>query len=613
MMSSNSSSGPAAMDSIKTKGDVPAVKEESLPAERGVSESNTNEVITSKSDQDKGFKESREKTSGQESTSDTDFQSTLTQDTDLDKTTASETDKGTYSESDTDVTVEKNALSKWETDKRSSSQASSQDESHPKDFEVLPERRAKVQTYVNLIEKGREKDKKRDERKDSITATDDEVIYCLCRSSDCSTFMIACDICEEWYHGSCVGVEEAESSKIKRYACPPCVEKDPSNVTIYKEKRQSRGERRDSREEKEKRKMIKKEKKKEKLKKEKLKKMIAMKSMRRDSSSEGERGLSKRNIRRCGECEACLRSDCGRCDFCLDMKKFGGPGKIRQKCRKRQCLKYGNRTFMKQNYKTAKSPVRETPVPEPPKVDVRLLDHFDYALRPEMDPKLVAEKEEKKREKKEKEKEKKERQKQKIVSKENAEKAKEREREFIRQQLKRQTSSYTHKTYESPPKRITKASSVATKMEQCYGPGCTSPQRVGSKYCSDECGMKLATNRLFEFLPQRIQQWQSSPCIAEENNRRELERTRKEMEEARRKISELDNKIVELNKLIEKCKKVSIDAKLNDADDNEEPELSIHCVTCGHQVNPSKAMNHMNRCFRKVGSVPSLTLICLDA
>ena len=27
---------------------------------------------------------------------------------------------------------------------------------------------------------------------------------------------------------------------------------------------------------------------------------------------------------------------------------------------------------------------------------------------------------------------------------------------------------------------------------QCYGPQCIEPARTGSKYCSDECGMKLA-------------------------------------------------------------------------------------------------------------------------
>ena len=28
---------------------------------------------------------------------------------------------------------------------------------------------------------------------------------------------------------------------------------------------------------------------------------------------------------------------------------------------------------------------------------------------------------------------------------------------------------------------------------QCYGPNCVEPARQGSKYCSDDCGLKLAT------------------------------------------------------------------------------------------------------------------------
>lgn len=33
---------------------------------------------------------------------------------------------------------------------------------------------------------------------------------------------------------------------------------------------------------------------------------------------------------------------------------------------------------------------------------------------------------------------------------------------------------------------------------QCYGPRCTKTARWGSKYCSDECGMTLATNRIYQ-------------------------------------------------------------------------------------------------------------------
>ncbi|KAM9475085.1 methyl-CpG-binding domain protein 1a isoform 2-T2 [Clarias gariepinus] len=49
-------------------------------------------------------------------------------------------------------------------------------------------------------------------------------------------------------------------------------------------------------------------------------------------------GPRKRKRRMCGQCKACLREEnCGKCDFCLDKTRYGGPNKLRQKCRFRQC------------------------------------------------------------------------------------------------------------------------------------------------------------------------------------------------------------------------------------------------------------------------------------
>ncbi|XP_058237611.1 lysine (K)-specific demethylase 2Aa isoform X2 [Hemibagrus wyckioides] len=50
--------------------------------------------------------------------------------------------------------------------------------------------------------------------------------------------------------------------------------------------------------------------------------------------------LRRRRVR-CKRCEACLRPECGECNFCRDMKKFGGPGKLKQTCVLRQCLAPG--------------------------------------------------------------------------------------------------------------------------------------------------------------------------------------------------------------------------------------------------------------------------------
>ena len=43
--------------------------------------------------------------------------------------------------------------------------------------------------------------------------------------------------------------------------------------------------------------------------------------------------------KRCKECEGCQASNCGECVFCLDMPKFGGPGRMKQACEKRTCLR----------------------------------------------------------------------------------------------------------------------------------------------------------------------------------------------------------------------------------------------------------------------------------
>ncbi|GFR82294.1 CXXC-type zinc finger protein 1 [Elysia marginata] len=96
---------------------------------------------------------------------------------------------------------------------------------------------------------------------------------------------------------------------------------------------------------------------------------------------------------------------------------------------------------------------------------------------------------------------------------------------------------------------------------QCYGPACVEPARPGSKYCSDECGMKLAKSRIYEILPSRIQQWQSSPCVGEENNKKVLESLREETMEARTKLRQLDIKIQELDALVERGKQLTIVAE----------------------------------------------------
>ncbi|XP_010778560.1 lysine (K)-specific demethylase 2Bb isoform X1 [Notothenia coriiceps] len=55
------------------------------------------------------------------------------------------------------------------------------------------------------------------------------------------------------------------------------------------------------------------------------------------SACRGTSGARRRRTR-CRKCEACLRTECGECHFCKDMKKFGGPGRMKQSCIMRQCI-----------------------------------------------------------------------------------------------------------------------------------------------------------------------------------------------------------------------------------------------------------------------------------
>ncbi|XP_069592852.1 lysine-specific demethylase PHF2 isoform X2 [Ranitomeya imitator] len=61
-------------------------------------------------------------------------------------------------------------------------------------------------------------------------------VYCICRLPyDVTRFMIECDACKDWFHGSCVDVEEDEAPDIDIYHCPNC-EKTHGKSTLKKKR-----------------------------------------------------------------------------------------------------------------------------------------------------------------------------------------------------------------------------------------------------------------------------------------------------------------------------------------------------------------------------------------
>ena len=61
-------------------------------------------------------------------------------------------------------------------------------------------------------------------------------------------------------------------------------------------------------------------------------------------SSDTNASNVKKNIRRrgrgCGSCVGCVREDCGKCLYCLDKPKYGGPGRKKQRCALRSCSQF---------------------------------------------------------------------------------------------------------------------------------------------------------------------------------------------------------------------------------------------------------------------------------
>lgn len=75
---------------------------------------------------------------------------------------------------------------------------------------------------------------------------DPDRLWCICKQPHNNRFMIACDKCEEWFHGTCVNVTKAMGKDMEKqdikWHCPNCksnagaIKKDPNKKTLNQQK-----------------------------------------------------------------------------------------------------------------------------------------------------------------------------------------------------------------------------------------------------------------------------------------------------------------------------------------------------------------------------------------
>ena len=79
-----------------------------------------------------------------------------------------------------------------------------------------------------------------------------------------------------------------------------------------------------------------------------------------------------------------------------------------------------------------------------------------------------------------------------------------------------------------------------SELRQCFGCNCVKPARPYSNYCSDECGINLASQRIVHTLPDRLREWNLTQCIADVRSKKELEKIRAQQNAVQSRLEQLN-------------------------------------------------------------------------
>nr|XP_029507314.1 CXXC-type zinc finger protein 1-like [Oncorhynchus nerka] len=396
-------------------------------------------------------------------------------------------------------------------------------------------------------------------------------VYCICRRPDINCFMIGCDCCNEWFHGDCIGISEKAAKVIRVWYCEKCRAKDGTLEIKYRPKKT----------------------------KEKTEKETGDQG-KKETGDQGKKETGDQGKKETGDQGKKETGDQGK-------KETGDQGK--------------KETGDQEKTETGDQEKTETG-------DQGKTETGDQGKKEPGDQEKTETGDQEKKEKETGDQEKKEKETGDQGKKETGDQEKTEKQHHTpdlniehRRGSRKEKEVRRHKQKQKYRERLKHSERGGVGggeargdsggggggMRQCLGPGCVEVARAGSKYCSEDCGMKLATNRIYEILPQRIQQWQQSPCIAEEQGKRLLERIRRDQQSARLRLTDMEKRFHELEGIIAKAKQqvVQQDEEVNEAEGDTDTDLQIFCVSCSHPVNPKVALRHMERCYAKYESQTS--------
>ncbi|XP_035215232.1 death-inducer obliterator 1-like, partial [Stegodyphus dumicola] len=91
-------------------------------------------------------------------------------------------------------------------------------------------RKGRADSNINKVKKTVAKAEQNQPASDSSSEDDPEKLWCICRKPHNDRFMIQCDACEDWFHGSCVNVTRQLGRQLeklkKEWKCPNCQQKE---------------------------------------------------------------------------------------------------------------------------------------------------------------------------------------------------------------------------------------------------------------------------------------------------------------------------------------------------------------------------------------------------